>query len=225
MRPDRSRRALASSVLRQDAVGDAGPRRSASPAHQHVFGHALTVTAGSDTGHREVHGDQNGLPVEAPGDREVSRTSHSTRVRNLSHRRRPSAARSLPREHQEPRSTSDTPSSRRTSSGPAPGRARAAVRLSGHGPRTRLQDRGQRLLAGRGCRRRGRGDGPRAVDLVRDWYEQGTTVEPRTAEVPSIAPGLVTDHASPMLSELSTNACYPPDRGLDRPAPGSCGSV
>lgn len=64
-----------------------------------------------------------------------------------------------------------------------------------------------------------------AVDLVRDWCEQGTTVELRTAEVPSIAPGLVIDHAIPMLSERSTNARYLLDRVLDRPATSSCGTV
>ena len=50
-------------------------------------------------------------------------------------------------------------------------------------------------------------------------------MELRTAEVPSIAPGLVIDHAIPMLSERSTNARYLLDRVLDRPATSSCGTV
>ena len=64
-----------------------------------------------------------------------------------------------------------------------------------------------------------------AVDLVRDWCAQGTTVELRTSEVPALAPGLVIDHAIPMLSERSTNARYLMDRVHDRPAPNSCGTV
>ncbi|WP_159110199.1 lipase family protein, partial [Dietzia psychralcaliphila] len=63
-----------------------------------------------------------------------------------------------------------------------------------------------------------------AVDLVRDWCAQGTTVELRTAELPALAPGLVIDHALPMLSEVSTNARYLMDRVHDRPAPNSCGT-
>ncbi|AWH93574.1 lipase [Dietzia lutea] len=64
-----------------------------------------------------------------------------------------------------------------------------------------------------------------AVDLVRNWCAQGTTVELRTAEVPALAPGLVIDHAIPMLSERATNARYLMDRVHDRPAPNSCGTV
>ncbi|KZO58669.1 lipase [Dietzia maris] len=64
-----------------------------------------------------------------------------------------------------------------------------------------------------------------AVDLVRDWCAQGTTVELRIAEVPALAPGLVIDHAIPMLSERATNARYLMDRVHDHPAPNSCGTV
>ncbi|WP_244881661.1 lipase family protein [Dietzia cinnamea] len=64
-----------------------------------------------------------------------------------------------------------------------------------------------------------------AVDLVRDWCAQGTTVELRTAEAPALAPGLVIDHAIPMLSERATNARYLMDRVHDHPAPNSCGTV
>ncbi|MFN7242500.1 MAG: lipase family protein [Dietzia cercidiphylli] len=64
-----------------------------------------------------------------------------------------------------------------------------------------------------------------AVDLVRDWCAQGTTVELRTAELPALAPGLVIDHALPMLAERATNARYLMDRVHDRPAPNSCGTV
>ena len=64
-----------------------------------------------------------------------------------------------------------------------------------------------------------------AVDLVRTWCEQGAHVELRTAEVPALAPGLVVDHAIPMLSERATNARYLVDRVHDRPAPSSCGTV
>jgi pimeloyl-ACP methyl ester carboxylesterase len=64
-----------------------------------------------------------------------------------------------------------------------------------------------------------------AVELVRNWCAQGATVELRTAEVPALAPGLVIDHAIPMLSERSTNARYLMDRVHDRPAPSSCGTV
>ena len=64
-----------------------------------------------------------------------------------------------------------------------------------------------------------------AVDLVRNWCAQGTTVELRTAEVPALAPGLVIDHAIPMLSERATNVRYLMDRVHDRPAPNSCGTV
>ena len=64
-----------------------------------------------------------------------------------------------------------------------------------------------------------------AVELTRNWCEQGTQVELRTAEVPAIAPGLVLDHAIPMFSERATNAAYLMDRVHDRPAPSSCGTV
>ncbi|WP_314036683.1 lipase family protein [Dietzia sp. CH92] len=64
-----------------------------------------------------------------------------------------------------------------------------------------------------------------AVDLVRRWCAQGTTVELRTAEVPALAPGLVIDHAIPMLSERPTNARYLMERVRGVPAPNSCGSV
>ena len=64
-----------------------------------------------------------------------------------------------------------------------------------------------------------------AVNLVREWCAQGTPVELRTAEVPALAPGLVIDHAIPMLSERATNARYLLDRVHDRPAPSSCGTV
>ncbi|WP_291085158.1 lipase family protein [Dietzia sp. UBA5065] len=64
-----------------------------------------------------------------------------------------------------------------------------------------------------------------AVDLVRDWCAQGTTVELRTAELPALAPGLVVDHALPMLVERDTNARYLMDRVQGRPAPNSCGTV
>ena len=64
-----------------------------------------------------------------------------------------------------------------------------------------------------------------AVELTRNWCEQGTQVELRTAEVPAIAPGLVLDHAVPMFSERATNAAYLMDRVHDRPVPSSCGTV
>lgn len=64
-----------------------------------------------------------------------------------------------------------------------------------------------------------------AVNLVRDWCAQGTPVELRTAELPALAPGLVIDHALPMLSERTTSARYLMDRVHDRPAPNSCGAV
>lgn len=64
-----------------------------------------------------------------------------------------------------------------------------------------------------------------AVDLVRSWCEKGTTVLLRTAEVPAIAPGLVLDHAIPMMSERATNARYLMDRVHGLPAPSSCGTV
>lgn len=64
-----------------------------------------------------------------------------------------------------------------------------------------------------------------AVDLVRDWCAKGTAVELRTAEIPAIAPGLVIDHAIPMLTERAAGARYLKDRVLDRPVPNSCGTV
>lgn len=64
-----------------------------------------------------------------------------------------------------------------------------------------------------------------AVELTRNWCEQGTPVELRTAELPALAPGLLIDHAIPMLSERSTNAHYLMDRVHDRPVPNSCGTV
>lgn len=64
-----------------------------------------------------------------------------------------------------------------------------------------------------------------AIDLVRTWCARGTPVELRTAELPALAPGLVIDHALPMLSERATSARYLMDRVLDRPVPSSCGTV
>lgn len=64
-----------------------------------------------------------------------------------------------------------------------------------------------------------------AVDLVRNWCAQGTAVELRTAEVPAVAPGLVVDHAIPMLTERAAGARYLTDRVHDRPVPNSCGTV
>ena len=64
-----------------------------------------------------------------------------------------------------------------------------------------------------------------AVDLFRNWCAKGTAVELRTAEVPAVAPGLVVDHAIPMLTERAAGARYLMDRVHDRPVPNSCGTV
>ncbi|MBB1025112.1 lipase family protein [Dietzia sp. DQ12-76] len=64
-----------------------------------------------------------------------------------------------------------------------------------------------------------------AVDLVRNWCAQGTVVELRIAELPALAPGLVIDHALPMLSERETNARYLMERVHGVPASNSCGTV
>lgn len=64
-----------------------------------------------------------------------------------------------------------------------------------------------------------------AVDLTRKWCELGTTVELRTTEVPAVAPGLVIDHAVPMITEAMTGARYLKDRVLDVPPPNSCGGL
>ncbi|WP_314036685.1 lipase family protein [Dietzia sp. CH92] len=64
-----------------------------------------------------------------------------------------------------------------------------------------------------------------AVDLARQWCTQGTPVELRTTEVPAVAPGLVVDHAIPMITEALTGARYLKDRVLGLPAPSSCGTL
>lgn len=64
-----------------------------------------------------------------------------------------------------------------------------------------------------------------AVDLARNWCAQGTTVELRTAEIPPVAPGLVVDHAIPMITERAVGARYLKDRALGLPAPSSCGTI
>lgn len=64
-----------------------------------------------------------------------------------------------------------------------------------------------------------------AVELTRKWCGQGTPVEMRTGELPALAPGLVLDHALPMLTERASAASYLLDRVHDRPAPSSCGQV
>lgn len=64
-----------------------------------------------------------------------------------------------------------------------------------------------------------------AVDLARNWCALGTTVQLHTAEIPALAPGLVIDHAIPMITETMTGARYLKDRVLGVPAPNSCGNL
>lgn len=64
-----------------------------------------------------------------------------------------------------------------------------------------------------------------AVNLARQWCAQGTPVDMRTVELPRLAPGLVIDHALPMLTERATGARYLVDRVHDRPVPSSCGAL
>ena len=64
-----------------------------------------------------------------------------------------------------------------------------------------------------------------AVDLARKWCALGTPVELRTTEIPAVAPGLVIDHAIPMITEAMTGARYLKDRVLGLPVPNSCGTI
>ena len=61
--------------------------------------------------------------------------------------------------------------------------------------------------------------------LARNWCALGTTVQLHTAEIPALAPGLVIDHAIPMITETMTGARYLKDRVLGVPAPNSCGGL
>ena len=82
---------------------------------------------------------------------------------------------------------------------------------------------------GRNGRARGRNDDAvphhTAVDLARNWCALGTRVQLHTAEIPALAPGLVIDHAIPMITETMTGARYLKDRVLGVPAPNSCGNL
>ena len=62
-------------------------------------------------------------------------------------------------------------------------------------------------------------------NLVRNWCGQGTPVQMKTVEIPPLAPGLLLDHAAPMLAERSTNARFLMDRVHGVPPVNSCGTV
>lgn len=63
------------------------------------------------------------------------------------------------------------------------------------------------------------------VNLARKWCAQGTPVELKTVELPPLAPGLVLDHALPMLVERGTNARYLMERVHGAPPVNSCGAI
>lgn len=66
--------------------------------------------------------------------------------------------------------------------------------------------------------------GAQSRQLGRDWCAQGVAVDMVIDHTPPVAPGLVINHALPMLSQLGNTVQYLADRIDGRPAPSNCGT-
>lgn len=58
----------------------------------------------------------------------------------------------------------------------------------------------------------------------RDWCAQGVTVDMAIDPLPPVAPGMVLNHAAPMISGLGGTTQYLADRVNGVPAPSNCGT-
>ncbi|WP_029458610.1 lipase family protein [Dietzia alimentaria] len=66
--------------------------------------------------------------------------------------------------------------------------------------------------------------GPQSQQLGRDWCAQGAAVDMVIDPTPPIVPGLVINHAVPMISGLQSTVQYLDDRINGLPAPSNCGT-
>ena len=66
--------------------------------------------------------------------------------------------------------------------------------------------------------------GPQSQQLGRDWCAQGVAVDMVIDPMPPVAPGLVLNHAVPMISGLGGTVQYLADRIDGVPAPSNCGT-
>lgn len=66
--------------------------------------------------------------------------------------------------------------------------------------------------------------GPQSQQLGRDWCAQGVAVDMVIDPLPPVVPGLVLNHAVPMISGLGGTVQYLADRIDGVPAPSNCGT-
>ena len=66
--------------------------------------------------------------------------------------------------------------------------------------------------------------GTQSQQLGRDWCAQGVDVDMVIDHTPPIVPGMVINHAAPMLSGLGGTVQYLDDRANGIPAPNNCGT-
>ncbi|KAA0918513.1 alpha/beta fold hydrolase [Dietzia sp. ANT_WB102] len=66
--------------------------------------------------------------------------------------------------------------------------------------------------------------GHQSQQLGRDWCAQGAAVDMVIDPLPPVAPGMVLNHAAPMLTGLEGNVQYLADRIAGAPAPNNCGT-
>lgn len=66
--------------------------------------------------------------------------------------------------------------------------------------------------------------GPQSQQLGRDWCAKGATVNMVIDHTPPVAPGMVLNHAAPMLTGLGGTVQYLVDRVNGVPAPSNCGT-